>query len=417
MNYKIFLLIGFIILISIPSVFATVDSPYTDKIEILESSCENNSSNISLNPDIYITPENYDNYIDNEGNLNSLINSGDTIIFSGEFTDKKAIKLSKELIIKGENAKFTNTCIYICSSNCFISNLTIINNDSDLFGFFIKDSSNITLLNNYIEIYDKIRSYGIFVLNSSSSTILNNRIINYGEDLTYSIIGYGCNNSKILNNTIKTVGTSIIHSYENEMNIYKDYSIKECYKTYGIILTYSSGNYIFNNNINLSSLISEVEIPESTNTLIGLDLYFGCHNNLVDNNIINIEGKDPYIYGIGVIGASFDNSKTTSENNSFVNNFVNITGEYYVCGLIAGNKAINTLFDNNTVILKSNNITYCVTLELSQNSTVTNNYINQNADGNYVMELYDSDNNFIDNNRIIVDYSKKNQYLFIICIR
>lgn len=68
-------------------------------------------------------------------------------------------------------------------------------------------------------------------------------------------------------------------------------------KTYGIVMVYSSNNNISKNNVYVSSNLKKQlsEFNESTNTLIGIDLYYGSDNNLVKDNKVVIKGKDPFI--------------------------------------------------------------------------------------------------------------------------
>lgn len=183
--------------------------------------------------------------------------------------------------------------------------------------------------------------------------------------------------------------------------------VSEIYQTYGILLLYSSNNIVAKNDVNVTSQLAEVHATtgkdNSTNSLVGIDLYFNSHNNVFSDNIINIKSKDNYIYGMGVLGYKTGHTAPKGQgatNNTFKNNIMNLEGPYFATGLIVGTESHDTILKNNTVNLKANGVTYGITLEISQESTVVNNKMNLESEVIYGMQIYKSNNNIINDNEL-----------------
>ena len=383
-----------------------------------------NNTNSSIGETYYVNENNFNEFFVN-GNLASKVNDGDTLIFTGKFSSKGQLNIDKRVKIIGKNqntlAEFVNTTFCISASGVFIDGVKIINsnynpknpnestlcNDSEfnsynMWGIKIVGANNVTVTNCNISITDKNTSYGIYVFDSIGDTFTYNTIRTEGDYLTYSIVGNEFYNSTIAYNNITTIGTGNLHDYQSSVSYDGEHSVGEMSKTYGIVMVYSSNNNISKNNVYVSSDIKKQpsEFNESTNTLIGIDLYYGSDNNLVNDNKVVVEGKDPFIYGLGVVGALIDEKLPGSYNNSFVNNDVLLNGTYFSSGIIVGNQAIGTLLKNNTLNLYAFNYTYGITLEMSQKSNLISNKINGNGRANYGIELFSSNNNVIKSNYV-----------------
>ena len=382
------------------------------------------STNSSIGKTYYVNVNNFNEFFVN-GNLASKVNDGDTLIFTGKFSSKGQLNINKRVKIIGKNqntiAEFVNTTFCISASGVFIDGVKIINsnynpknpngatlyngsefNSYNMWGVKIVGANNVTVTNCNISITDKNTSYGIYVFNSIGDTFTYNTIRTEGDYLTYSIVGNEFYNSTIAYNNITTIGTGNLHDYQGYVSYDGEHSVGEMSKTYGIVMVYSSNNNISKNNVYVSSNLKKQpsEFNESTNTLIGIDLYYGSDNNLVKDNKVVIKGKDPFIYGLGVVGALIDEKLPGSYNNSFVNNDVLLNGTYFSSGIIVGKQAIGTLLKNNTLNLYAFNYTYGITLEMSQKSNLIFNKINGNGRANYGIELFVSNNNLINSNYV-----------------
>ena len=357
-----------------------------------------------FNGTIYnVTTGNYSLFFDNNGNMINLnVKNGDILNFIGEFNSKKML-ITSCIKITGTNATFYNSTFVITASGVWIEKLKIYNLDSNSvnkWGIYIKGVSKIMVTNNEINVSDSAAAYAIYVLDSGNVQILNNKLYSRGNYLTYTLLAYEVYDSVFKNNTINTVGTGQVHTWESEKCIDGEHNVKEIYRTYGILMLYSSDNKVLNNNVHVSSLINQSLIANSTNSLVGIDIYFDSDNNIISNNVIVVEAKDNYLYGFGVIGAPTTSGSTTqfSKNNNFLNNNVTVIGNYFVTGFISGFNSLNTNVLSNIINVKSDNFAYGITLEASQSSVISNNKINISSIIGYVIEGFASSNNIIKNN-------------------
>jgi len=179
-------------------------------------------------------------------------------------------------------------------------------------------------------------------------------------------------------------------------------TVPEVYKTYGIILLKSSSNDISYNTVNASSGIKKyyTAIEESTNSIVGIDLYYNSHSNKVHHNNISVNAKDPYLYGAGVLGDETSKNRTSAKNNNFSYNNIYVKGTYYAAGIIAGSNSINTTIYKNNITTIANNVTYGVIMEMADNSSISSNAIKSKANINYLVEGYHSNNNKITYNSL-----------------
>ena len=180
--------------------------------------------------------------------------------------------------------------------------------------------------------------------------------------------------------------------------------VSEIYQTYGILLLYSSNNKISDNNVDVSSKLDKVHsttgADNSTNSLVGIDVYFNSHNNTFLNNNIFVKSNDNYIYGMGVLGYNTGHKAPEGQgatNNIFEGNEITLEGPYFTTGLIVGSESEGTVLKDNIVNLKSG-VSYGITLELSQMSNIENNVMTLNSEVIYGIEALSSNDNKIKGN-------------------
>ncbi|WP_149732336.1 right-handed parallel beta-helix repeat-containing protein [Methanobrevibacter millerae] len=377
-----------------------------------------------------ITPANYHNFIDTDGNLkNDFVSDGDILLFNGTF-DNKEILLSLSVKVTADNATFNNSTFIVTSDSVWIENLTIVNRGAERYNawaIFVADTQIVKITNNNIVVFDPAAAYAIYVFQSSKVYVDNNVLMSHGESLTYTLLGYGAENCEFVNNTVSCIGTGQIHSFEDARDINANDSetcigvcighclgdvlqyhcldgtniVPEIYRTYGILMIKSSNNTVDSNDVYVSSLVNESLVVNSTNSLVGIDFYYDCDNNVISNNKILVEGNDNYLYGAGAIAyPTGQPGSSTAVNNKFIANNITVNGFNVVEGLIFGQGCADTLVKDNNINLSVDYTAYGITLEMSGKSTIENNVINMDAGAGYGIEAYDSDNNTIKNNII-----------------
>lgn len=374
-----------------------------------------------------INSSNFNDYIHENGALNSNISKGDILIFEGEFKNKLNIIVNNAVKIVGRNAIFYNTTFKVYDNGVWIENLVIRNNKSsklNAWGILVYQVRGATILNCDIEVNDPNAAYAVYVVESSDVDVINNTLYSEGNYLTYTLLAYTVDDCKFINNTIKTYGTgniymntgmdacvdgdeSCLDGNENCLDGNDTFNGNhvvpaEVYRTYGILMLFSSDNIVSGNNINASSKLNDIiNVTQSTNSIIGIDLYYNSHNNLFSNNEIYIKSNDNYIYGMGVLGQKSTDDASEGQgasNNQFINNKINLEGTYFVEGFVIGRNSIDTLIISNTIYAKSDCVNYGVNLEMSQNSIINNNKFTLNSDIIYGIQIYNTTNNNISNN-------------------
>lgn len=385
-------------------------------------------------PDFYyngtvhnITPSNYHSYIDDDGNLlTDVIHDGDILNFSGTFNNKQFC-VSSSVKLTGPSPEFINSTICVTSDSVWIENLTIVNKNTshNAWGIFIADTSVVKILNNDITVYDPTSAYAVYIYKSSKVYVENNKFTSHGTNLTYTLLGYGAEECEFKDNVINCIGTGVIHAYEDPRDINGNASeicigqciclgdivkehcldgtniVPELLRTYGILMIRSSNNTLTGNDVSVTSLVDEPNIVNSTNSLVGIDFYYDCDNNLISNNKINVTGLDNYLYGAGAIAHPTGGSGTTALNNTFAANDIYVNGKYMAEGFVFGPGCNGTKALDNNVYLNSENVTYGVNLESSLNSTIKGNVITFASDAGYGIEAYGSDYNLVENNIIL----------------
>ena len=191
--------------------------------------------------------------------------------------------------------------------------------------------------------------------------------------------------------------------------------VSEIYQTYGILLLYSSNNMVSGNDVNVTSKLTDQQSTtgnkSSQNSLVGIDLYFNCHNNTISNNNVFVKSKDNYIYGMGVLGYFTGHSAPQGQgatNNAFIGNQITLDGIYCVEGIIIGDESEDTTVEGNVINIDSDAAAYGIYFEMSQKSTVKNNNLTLNSQAIYGIEGYGSNDNVVWNN--IINANGKDVY-------
>ncbi|MBE6505699.1 MAG: adhesin [Methanobrevibacter millerae] len=373
-----------------------------------------------------VTPANYHNFIDGDGNLkNDFVHDGDILNFIGTFENKK-IYVTSSVKLTGQNPVFINSTICALSDSVWIENLTIRNSNTshNAWGIYVTDTNIVKILNNDIYVVDPKTAYTIYIHKSSKIYIENNTLTSHGDALTYTLLGDGAEECEIKDNIINCIGTGEIYPFENSRDINGNSSevciaqciclgdtsndfcldgtniVPELYRTYGILMIHSSNNTLTGNDVRVTSLVNESNIFNSTNSLVGIDFYYDCDNNIISGNKVNVTGLDNYLYGVGAIAHPTGGSGSTAINNVFKNNEIYVNGGYMAEGIVFGPGCNGTQALNNTVSLTAENVTYGVNLESSFDSTLKDNIILMNCDVVYGIEAYGSDGNVIEYNTI-----------------
>ena len=396
-----------------------------------------------------ITPDNYCDYINEEGGLSPDIKTGDILNFIGEFHNK-LIKINAPIKITGDNPTFYNSTFRVACDGVWIENLTIINDKAsrvNAWGVVIYKVAGATVTNCDIKVYDPKAAYAIYVVEASDIDIINNTLYSSGDYLTYTLLIYSVEDGKFINNTIDTLGTGEVHQWEQEHCLDGDtncldgdtfcldgdtfcldgdtncldgdtfcldgdsiaegnHMLSEVYRTYGILMAYSSDNVVSGNKVHATSKLNRTVSPyNSTNSIVGIDAYFNCQNNVFYDNEVYVKAYDNYLYGMGVLG--FTTGHTAPEgqgaiNDQFINNYINVEGTYCVTGIIIGDETTDTIIEDNIIDLKTDKVAYGITLEMSQKSTIKDNYLTVNSDVIYGVEaLASSDNNIVNNEFVL----------------
>ena len=393
-----------------------------------------------------VTPENlYEQFLEDNGLFKSEIKDGSILNFVGNFSNEYII-VNAKVKINGKGATFYNTTFQISSDSVWLENLVIRNNQSsklNSWGVVAYRVFGATIKNCDIETCDPNAAYAIYVVESSNVDVLNNKLYSSGNYLTYTLLAHTVEDCNFINNTIKTVGTGDLYITSggetcidgscldgncldgdsldgscldgncldgNSINgscFDGNHFVREVYRTYGILMIYASGNTVSENKVNVTSKLNRtVSYTESTNSIVGIDLYYNSHNNLFSKNNVYAYGNDNYIYGMGVLGYYTGHDAPEGQgatNNQFLNNNIVLEGSYFVEGIVIGDESEQTTIMSNTVNVKSDCVAYGINLEMSQNSVIEKNTFTLNSDAVYGVEAFASNNNILDNNNFEVN--------------
>lgn len=365
-----------------------------------------------------VSEDNFYTYFDSSNKLSDKVKDGDSLIFVGEFSPKGKITLNKEVNLFGYGALLKNTTVFINAPNCRVHNFTIVNNGIDeynLWGVYVFEADNASIVGNNISILDKNTSYGIYLCDSYDNNVSDNTISCQGDNLVFSLLTYEAYDTLFENNKILAIGTDELYPYYETICIDGVHSISELSKTYGVILDSSSRNQFIHNDIEVTSTLEGFHVPynPSVNILIGLYIYYASNYNNISENNVYVHGHDPFLYGVGSSGDDTSKSVTYACENIFSHNNITVEGDYFVMGMILRHNSKDTIVDSNHFRLNSNNYTYGITLEISEGAKVTNNVLNSTGNaGIYAMELYASNNNDIKSNEIYASASYSSVALY-----
>ena len=370
-----------------------------------------------------VTEKNFNTFFNSEGELKKAF-ANSNLVFVGSFS-KKSITIGHPVKIIGSGAKLYDSTVHVLSDGVVVDGLNIVNeNDvttasqSDLaknnrkFGILLEGVKNVQVTNNNINVDSYDNAYGIYLYESNNNVIKNNVVKAKARKFTSGIFLYDSDSNKIGSNKVSVNGTGKVHKYESSIKIDDaasliDYDssgmiVPEVFKTYGIILFESSKNDISYNNVSGTSGLAKyyTAVDVSTNAVVGIDIYYDSHNNKVHHNNVKIVSKDPYLYGLGVLGDETGQSDTGARNNNFSYNYVYLRGTYDATGIIVGYNSIGTVIYKNKLDIQATNVTYGIVLEGSKKSVVSGNDIKAKARINYLLEGYHSDDNLISQNTL-----------------
>lgn len=343
----------------------------------------------------------YSNYFNTNGTLKKDIGLKDTFNLNGPLYNKN-ITINVPITINGNQNTIYNGTIKVLSDGAetIIKNLRISNENQ--IGIILEDTESISVENNIITVNQVLESYGIYLHASNNNCIKNNIITSRGDFVNFGILLYSSDYNQIVQNNVNTISCDIEMPYQDVMLNDKIGIIPQIYTTYGIIAIFSSNNQINENIVNLSSLFKEPKnVTENcSNSMVGIDIYYDSHYNTANNNQVTVSGNNPYSYGMGVLGSDKPTGDLleTAKGNAFENNIINVFGNYFATGFISGLGSVDTIIRNNTIIAKSNAVTYGVTFEESQRNNLTLNKISLNSPAIYGIELFKSDKNIIQEN-------------------
>ena len=401
-----------------------------------------------------ISPSTFSDYVETNGFLSSNVTDGDILIFEGVFVNKLNIIVNKAVKIIGNDATFFNTTFKLYSDGVWIENLVIKNSKAsklNAWGVLVYQVFGAKILGCDIEVNDPNAAYAIYVVESTDVDVINNTLFSSGNYLTYTLLGYNVEDCKFINNTIKTNGTgnvyintgmeacidgdeSCLDGNENcidgnencvdgNENCLDGDSFNgnhvvpaEVYRTYGILMLYSSNNIVSGNKINATSKLNKtVNTTESTNSIVGIDLYYNSHNNIFSDNEIYIKSNDNYLYGMGVLGFKSGDDAPEGQgasNNQFNNNTIVLDGTYFVEGFVLGPSSVDTTVDFNRVYAKSYNVNYGINLEKSQKSIINKNTFTLYSDVVFGIESFGSNRNVIDDNDFLINAKQAYGFAF-----
>ena len=273
-------------LLSIPSVDSNI---------IAEGYIPFNNHRYTTNDLIYhINDENYKNFFDRKGNMNSIISANSTLLI-GNITNKILLIDKKLSILSDENSIIINSTITFIkgSDNSIIKGLTF--NNIKFSAIEVIDVSNISILTNNITILpgNNITGVGIFA-NVTKHLNISSNIVSY---------------------TGKTNGTNAViamHIFKSEDTIIKDnkfnIEIPSCTVKWSDVKTTlsegiridSSNNILFNKN---SIFLNGTDVIGYFDTIYVMDVTRSNNVQIANNKIKGVGHK--YIYGLTISGKDF----------------------------------------------------------------------------------------------------------------
>ncbi len=325
------------------------------------------------------------------------------------------------------------------------------------YAIYVVESSDIDVLNNKLYSSGNYLTYTLLAISVEDCNFINNIIVTNGTGIEHGFENDHCidgnstcvdGNSNCVDgsacadgNTVCTDGSSACVGGDSVCTdgstncadgnsvctdgsvctsgntITGNHVLREVYRTYGILMAYSSGCNVSGNDVTVTSKLNKTSSSEnsnssnihntiSTNSVVGIDLYYNSHNNTFSDNHVYIKANDNYIYGMGVLGYYTGHDAPQGQdatNNKFINNNIVLEGTYFVQGLVIGHESFNTILVGNTVYASSENYSYGINLETSQKSIIKNNNFTLNSDIVYGVESFSSNNNTMNNNKFDIE--------------
>ena len=325
-------------------------------------------SNIKQAPkNVTITPSNYGQYIF-EGSLIGA-NKNTNIFFKGEFTDKDKVYIdTRDLVLDGSEATFTNTYFVLDATNITIKNMNIDDKDMNYEPIINKEDNNV-IANNTI-VLNNTHSKATAIVNTASNTIISGNTL-----------------------TVEAVAGSV--DWGNPSGGVAD--------TQAILLLGGNNNTVENNNVNIKCTQAM-----GYNTLEAITNSNGATNTLIKGNTVVMSGAN-FNYAI--------DSLNNVENITITENTVIVDGERYCDGIQVGNIARNMVVTannitctciNTTPLMDEGALSYGIVAtalggEGVTNMTIIDNNIQLTGTANYAIELYWVSITEIHNNTLTVN--------------
>ena len=386
-----------------------------------------------------VTEDNFDEYFEKDGSLYQpnfdKFEPGSIIFFMGDFSSKYAIMIRDSINLIGFNATFKDTSFIINEVNdgVTIKNINIINDDTsriNKWGIYVYGSNNVNLTGNNVLVNDAESSLAVFIDESNNVIVKDNSISAIGDFLTFAVFIEDSTNVIVDSNVIYANGTATLTACDSDSTctgciggvcagsvcaggvcagsvcagsvcaggvctggvcagdvcagtycngVHEIYGV---FKTYGVLATNSSKNTISNNKITVGSKITDDVIPfnQSVNAISGLYIHYNSNNNMVKGNKITVVGKDPFAYGMGVVGDNgTEDSRLVSKGNTFDSNDVYVKSSYYVSGMNVAHNTTNTKVVNNKFTLRANNTAGIVVEDSSKSNNISGNSIDDGS--------------------------------------
>lgn len=289
-----------------------------DNCEILTGDSLSSLNNFNANYFV-ICPYNYNSYFNLENKLNnSHIKENDVILFKN-FTSFKTLNIDMPVLIKPYK-----------HLNQFTSNLILSGNYSNL---------NVTG-------FEFVNA--LFELNNISNVnITNNSFISSEINELH-----GVNNSFLNNSFVFDLGGILFDSALNTTFAYNNISVNSS-RLDVILINNTNGTIIFNNLFNVSGALFNLITSNSS------------VNNNISFNIMAINSTGD-IHAYNSLNTTFDN---------FLNNNINVYGDYTKSAVYYGNLSSNNNVMFNTIISNSlGGSDYCVAAD-SAGNVISNNYL------------------------------------------
>jgi sporulation protein YlmC with PRC-barrel domain len=320
-------------------------------------------------------------------NAPSTFIQNNTVVFNVSISTMSGVTLSgvsPYTVIKDNNfsikggggingVSITTSDSVIIQNNSIAINATAITNN----GIVTATSPNTLIQNNTISIGGTGSINGVSITTSDSPIVQNNTIlINATAATDYGIATTTSPDTVMKNNTISIMGAGTI---------------------YGISTTSADSNLIKNNTIYLNGTTALIGVQTTTSPA-----------NAIENNTINVFGNGATNYGVYF---------SSSNNNTAINNSINVTASTPAYGVYANLHAVSGIIEGNTIsTYGTGNSNYAVYLTTGSNENIVRrNVIFANGLGttNYGVYILTCDNNLVESNNITTNGTTSSHGLYI----